>query len=456
MAFWDIPDWLRQDPWSPQFEYFASDIIAQVEQVNVDLFSIINFVSTVLVPTVINNSAAIAEISVDTVPTIAETLAEVSSATADAEIFVAAAVTAETTEVVNGFAGFWSSIQGIFRVLYLRAKIILETVWSTIAHVATVVYEAFKEFLEAIHFKTIMKVHQILMFVSSAYRNMMKKVYRAIFRISEAVGLGASFFSLALRNSRNLILDITTLMGGHYDVAQLTWLRSMNTVLNRIQAKANQYKNDPEEFFHDLEEIIDKPTMDAKGDFAGGFLTTLENASKTAATIADQFGKIGVDVANLVNDLPPFIKNQIPDVIPQIGVEINDFVQQQFNPAVQRLNNLVDQLNADKEQTEAKLGTLVDRLKNPGDYLKEIEQLTPEDRYQARLYVSDVAFSPAIDWNTMLNTIGYGTDQEYNTQIETPYPTAPPPQYLTFEIGSPTVIPPGALLPRDTWFVGDY
>ncbi|GAI32621.1 unnamed protein product, partial [marine sediment metagenome] len=92
-------------------------------------------------------------------------------------------------------------------------------------------------FLDAIHFTTLLQVHQIAYILSGDYREMMSHVYNEIAEVSGALGLGSGYLILLHRNARNVILDVSGMMGRSYDVAEITWLQQYSDYLKKFNER---------------------------------------------------------------------------------------------------------------------------------------------------------------------------------------------------------------------------
>lgn len=451
-----LPDWWDTGPTTFQFELWIGGFAQAITEVAGGVSELVWFLENLLVPTILYWAETVLTGGVDDIVELAVALQEAAEAQALLNIEVMAATTAEVAVATEAFNGTWSKVVNATRVAWHEQTAIASQIFHTVASKAVVIWKTFKKLLEAIHFKTIMKVHQILSLLWPAYRRMMKTVYNRIARISEAVGLGAHFINLALRNSRNLVLDASTLMGRTYDVAQVAWMTDLNAFLPVIQRNAHKYENDPEEFFNDLDNWIDKPTQDVKGEFAVSFLLTLQNASETAGQWADGFHKIGIDIETLVNDLPEYIQKHIPDVVLDITGPITKYIQDNVTPTIDLLDGAIELLQEEKEGIQLSMDGVIERLKKPGTLLKGVDDLEYWERLDEEETIAEVA------GRTMIRAEGYiaqalaPVSEEFKRIAAAAILVYQPPAWHIPEVplGTKLAITPGT--PHTGWFVGDY
>jgi len=132
------------------------------------------------------------------------------------------AVTTAITDTMLGIAGNSSIISAELwadtTLLTSETLAISAEITTTVNNAATALYletstqvnaikASYNMFLEAIHYDTLLKIHEIAYIVSGDYRVQVNKIYGRIAEVSEALGLGAQFINLALRNARAITLD---------------------------------------------------------------------------------------------------------------------------------------------------------------------------------------------------------------------------------------------------------
>jgi hypothetical protein len=354
------------------------------------------------------------------------------------------------TKFVGG--GIGSRIKSLINWLVKNVR----TVYSTLTGVIKSIENVMARVLEAIHFKTILKVHKILQIVSPQYRAMMKKVYDKIARISEALGLGPQFLLLALMNVRNLVHDVGSMFGKSYDLAQLEWMVTLNKYLTVFTTRMNTYRNNPEALLFDLGELIERPATDAKGTFQRGIITSLEGVLEVAAKMGDGLARIGIDIEKLHDDLPAFIKNVIPDPGEVFWNNLEGFLRDHYNPTINALQSEVGLWADELEAAQGRVGDLVERLRKPGDLIRGVDQLPAAERAEQEAILSEVTNRRLTDLMTIWAPDVLVAREELQAIVRQPIPPSTPSLPLSYEpMGlTPVAIGPGAQ--RGTWFVGDY
>ncbi len=331
-----------------------------------------------------------------------------------------------------------------------------KNVYTTVAAYIKSTADTFQAILEIIHFKTILQVHSIAQIVSPQYRAMMVKVYDAISKASDALGLGPMFMTLAIQNTRNLVLDVTAMFGQKYDLGQVSWLGTLNNYLDHFNTKIEKYRLNPEAVFWDLAELIERPAQDAKGAFQQGIISGLDTALDFASKMGTGLARIGIDIVKLHEDLPAFIKNVIPDPGEVFWTNFDGFLQQHYLPMVTELQNEIGSWNADLQASQQTVSGLVDQLRKPGDLIKNIDALPTYEREDQDRILADFSnrrLGRLVD--SLMPALSLSKQKlESNARIPIPPPQGLP--ILSYEPQSGSVPGVGATAQRGSWFVGDY
>ena len=211
---------------------------------------------------------------------------------------------------------------------------------------------SFKSFLTNIYFDTLVGVHKIAMLVSADYRNVMKGLYSEISQVSSALGFGPYFLALALQNTRNLVLDVSTSMGMRYDMAEIQWLSTFHEYLGNFAGATYKYTNDPEAVFFDLTRWVETDALDKKGAFVEALTKTLDHVADTVGEMVDTVVLIRDDLEHLVKDLPDKIRSQVEPYIQPHIERFDDFITETYDPtqiAFERIIGNIQSLQTPKK-----------------------------------------------------------------------------------------------------------
>ena len=330
------------------------------------------------------------------------------------------------------------------------------TVWNQILGWVKVITAGFKAFLDAIHYKTLVALHKIAYLVSSEYRAVSNKVYGEISRASSALGLGPHYLELFYQSARVLILDVSTSLGRGYDVAQLEWLSTFNGYLKVFNSRAYRYKNDPALLFYDLEQLVERPALDAKGAGTAAIFNTLDSLLTSTENTVTNIQKINTDVEQLVFNLPQSVREHIQPYTDKVTKKVDEFIENSYNPAMNTLNALILAIKGTQETTKGALAGVIARIAKPANYLLEIDSMDDLDRIDQENKIAGVA------------SRGYAQDSNYvagETHGEYVHLEAIA-AALQAVIISPVTFPQEVNLPqrsaiepatpRETWFIGDF
>jgi len=366
---------------------------------------------------------------------------------------IAATVISGVTTALTWTAGYvWAQIGWLSEWMAVKAKIVYTWFSGYVNSIST----TFREILKVIHFKTILQVHSIVYVVSPQYRAMMTKVYDAIGKASQALGLGAQFLTLAIQNTRNLVMDVSGMIGQKYDLAQVVWLGTLNKYLDHFNRNATKYMNNPEAVFWDLAELIERPAQDAKGAFQQSIISGVDTALDFAKVLADNFMRIGIDVETLYDDLPQFLKDRIPDPGDVFWDNLQGWMQEWYIPTVNRLDTEIAAWQGRLNEAQARTSSLVQDLRRPGTVMKAIDTLSPAERTQQENLIFEISNRRLGDLIFDMAPMFAWEKQELEIAARVPIPPPIESAPLTYEPVTAHLTGVTPMTPRNTWFVGDF
>lgn len=332
----------------------------------------------------------------------------------------------------------------------------LQQAWAWLVdHIAKLLHD-FEALLNAIHFKTIMLIIQIASIVSPAFRAVMKKVYDAISRLSKALGFGPEFLILALRNSRTLIMDVSSMLGRSYDIGRVQWLASMNAWMKKAATLFDRYKNHPELVFEDLEEDIEKNFANDGAGAMSGLWGTVAGVTQTLLDTAIDLGKINADLVKLVNDLPETVRKNLPEQLLKWMWEGSWLMQWTVLPGLTNLNTLVGAHAAELLSLRTAATAAAARILAPKDAVKALATLTDAEQAEAAVVLDALQNQRRAAQALALNLGMAPAVAEFDKLLRLAPPVTPPPAVLLLEPGDVPRRELGAFTPRQTWFVGEY
>lgn len=411
-------------------------------------------------PFLIPIAAAIGSAISAAIAAVATVIATISIAVTTAVIAIAAAVAAVTVTVVSAMvtAVMWFGSWVVAQVGWLTNWILAgaRAVYAQTSAFVTSVYHTFHKILVTIHFKTIMEIHSIAYIVSPQYRSMMKKVYSAIGNASKALGLGPLFLTLAIQNTRNLVLDVAGIMGKKYDLSQVTWLGTLSKYLDHFNVNAAKYANNPEAVFWDLAELIERPHQDMKGALMGSALSSIDTALQFASTVGDGLARIGIDIEKLYDDFPDFVKRTIPDPGQVFWDNMDGFLTDWYRPTIARLDGAIGEWQGRLTEAQDRVSELAEKLRKPGDLLKAIDNLPTTEREQQEDIFYDISNRRSWRLIQLMSPAAALDFDELEAKARKPIPPPAVSPALTYEPVTSSTVSPGSATPRNSWFVGDF
>lgn len=336
--------------------------------------------------------------------------------------------------------------------LALKEAFISGNIFATVKAVGVM----FAEFLTAIHFQTILKIHNIAFLVSSEYREMMRKVWGQIAEFAEAVELPAGYIEAAINTARTVVLDVSGFLGRPYDLGEITWLSEFQVLLKRMQSKAEQYRKNPQIIWEDLNELVIKPTIDNKARTQQHILSTIENVIDFGEKTVEDIEALRSKLRDGLDKLPFQWAKDIVLKTDDIWFRFESWKSEVYLPIIGNMGEIIDELHVRQTNNKDKLNEMFADLRYPGDYLGTVDDLPDQQRLIQEEKIAEVSRRASdrevTDWtkHTESKTL---TLESVLRAIE----FMPPPSKLPYvKLDMITVRPGGQIADHSTWFVGDY
>lgn len=315
---------------------------------------------------------------------------------------------------------------------------------------------SFAAFLTAIHFSTLLAIHNIAYILSAEYRIMMNKIFHQLRTLSANLGLGVDTIMLLLENTRSVAASASAIMGRNYDLFQISWLKQFHGIFKKMSGRLGQYRGNPGSLITDLDDWITKPVLDVAAHTQLFLFKTISQLTKgieeTVGLVSDLFG----DVEKLVKDLPDFIRVEIKPGFDKLNKQFEDFLYESYDPAVKTLTGVTNALDSHRKKAEKDIDNISERLKYPGNLFITIDDLTDEERLEQEALIAEVAS----------RTYDKSTDEFFEESKSTHEKLSKIGDALDIELPSPPWESGEAVFPlkvagvkaafRKTWFVGDY
>jgi len=321
---------------------------------------------------------------------------------------------------------------------------------------ASSIADSFKAMLTAIHFDTLVRVHHVLEIVSPNYRELLRSVYGEISKVSEALGFGPHFLSLALQNMRTLVLDASSLFGRGYDMGEIQWLNSFQGYLSKFSAATYRYANDPEALFFDMARWVEKPMLDNKGSFIEGLIITVERTTEAVEGFVDDLTTVRDDFDRLVLQLPENIREHVEPLVRPYLEKFDNFKEANYDPFEKEINRLLDAVEVEQKAHRERMDDIIERLKKPGDLLEDIDRLSLAERLLQEDKISAIAnrsLTRGSETGTPFRDQAIkgllGIREAFTEQRERP-------SWYVEEMEMPSRPAGAPVKERKTWFVGDY
>jgi len=315
---------------------------------------------------------------------------------------------------------------------------------------------AFTSFLEYIHFATLIQVHEIAYLTSADYREMMTEVYGQISKFSKAIGLGSQFVTLALRNTRNVVLDVSSMLGRGYDLGEVSWLQEMNGFFQAVNQDAQNIAKDPYSILNLLDDKIMKPSLDQKGGVVSGLFSTINGMLTGLDKVVTDIDYLNKDVLRLYSELPENIRSYVKPYIDDYVLPVSEFIEKEYQPQYRRITQTLDIIDVRISDTKNSVSKVVKRLTKPGDIVEGIIGLPPGERAEQAAKLFNTINDPIINEATEAIQLSDTEGKRLESIIKALEDQTSPPDILNLEPVSVGVKNAGEDDTTTTWQVGDY
>lgn len=390
------------------------------------------------------------------VDTVSDAVTEIVGFISNNKILVALAVVAAVVLLQPEFIAMATAINANSAALAAEGASFWATAGVSVSMYAEALSISMGSFLTAIHFSTLLSIHQVAYLVSEDYRGMIVGVYNDVARVSGQLDLGTAFLLLAHRNARNIVLDASSMMGQSYDLGEVTWLNQYVEYLRKFNDKASQYRNNPGEILHDIDEWLVKPSVDFKAGITAQIITSIDAAAGLITTTVQDLTTLRYDFGQLISDLPAQIQDKITPYVADIFTKYDTWIKNDYKPALKQFDDILEALGSQHTEAQITVAGLIERLKNPVDYLREIEWLGPDEREQQEQALYDLTTKPLQREITETTGIAEAVSFEMEKLLEALEYESPPPAWYNKEVTAPARPAGAPVVKRNTWFVGDF
>lgn len=395
------------------------------------------------------------------------TIATISVLVASIVTAAAAAISAVVATIITSIGGVLSGITTVISSTTLELFATITTGTSNLLAVTGIeyvaleswvsaVYGGFQSFLTAIHFTTLMNIHQISYLLSAEYRSMMDKVFMKLGEFSNAVGMATGFMETAIQIGRKTSLEVSSFLGKSFDVAEIVWLKDLQGLLGRISDTAAEYEQNPSRIWQDIDELIVKPATNAKAKVQQGVFTTVESLLGMADTAQKVLTEYKDEITGIIGHLPEKWRNEILPRIDKVYLDIQTWQRETYNPALDKIGAVIDVLNGEQQNNRNSLRSLIERIAFGGDLLAEIDKLPETERIRQERIIGEIATR-----ETRRQTAAWTSEVEKHYVplqliIDAMAYGEPSPKFMQLETAG-LRLPIGKQTKRQgTWFVGDY
>lgn len=328
--------------------------------------------------------------------------------------------------------------------------------YATLSAWIKAVKAGFTAFLEAIHYKALLEIHDIAYILSSSYRGMLNKVYGKLGEFSEAIGRHTGFLETAIQLARNTSLRVSSFLGKRFDIAEVVWLKDFNGLLAKINETTAVYAANPSQIWHDIDDLIVKPATDAAAEAQLTMFATVKSLGDMLKAGDDMLTTVQADFGAVVNELPARWRQDLIPIVENVADDIRHWRDKIYAPTIETLDKVIDVVYARTSEARQNMQEIAARLAKGGDILADIDKLPDDDRIDQQGKISGITSRLFVERSDL-----WQKEVEKHTitleSIIAAIKFDTPPE-LWFVPEKPALATPVGkqAVDRKTWFVGDY
>lgn len=293
---------------------------------------------------------------------------------------ITSALTTVTTKVAASVHTASSNLLGITNIKY-----------ATVSAWIKAVKAGFTAFLGAIHYKALLEIHDIAYILSSSYREMLNKVYGKLGEFSEAIGRHTGFLEIAIQIARSTSLRVSSFLGKRFDIAEMTWLKDFNGLLERINETTTLYAQNPSQIWHDIDDLIVKPATDAAAEAQLTMFTTVKSLGDMLKASDDMLTTVQVNFGEVVNELPAKWRQDLIPIVENVEDDIRHWRDKIYVPTIETIDKVIDVVYTRTTKAREAMLEISARLARGGDILAAIDELPDDERIEQERKIAEVA-----------------------------------------------------------------
>jgi hypothetical protein len=400
--------------------------------------------------------------------------AVVGSVVASISVLVASVITAVVTALSTVIASITLSIGGIVSTIssalsatILQVSSIVHTATANLLAVCNINYaklsayikavrSGFAAFLEAIHYKTLLEIHDIAYILSAAYRSMLDKVYGKLGEFSEAIGRTTGFIETAIQLGRSVSLRVSSFLGKSYDLAEIVWLKNFNSLLERINDTSNLYASNPSRIWNDIDELIIIPATDAAAEAQITMFATVKSITDMIKRGDEMLTTVQLNFGAVVDELPAKWRNDILPVVEDVAEDIKKWRDGIFAPTMEVIDKVIDVLYTRTLEAKQTMQDIAARLARGGDLLANIDNLPETERLEQERIIGEISTRTyRRESELWQETVIQESITLESILAAVKFELPPELWFIPEQVG--LAVPVGKqAVTKESWFVGDY
>jgi len=325
------------------------------------------------------------------------------------------------------------------------------------------VYEAVKWFIDFFKIKEIIRIIEVVRYISPKFRAWTDKLLGGVRELSEKIGLGADGLFHMLHAIQGVLSTTGSMLGKDWQWLESASVEKIMKATQEVALWGEAMANDPIGYMNqvftdsineDLEEA--KSTWDQIWKGLADGLEWGEKALESTKELTESLRELEVS-------LPAKVRNLIPQSVwSEIG-RADELLETQILPKFTVVNTEIQKLTAhlvthDELVTrhEAQIKYTLKQLKRPGDLLIQVDELSLDEMHSQLAKIDEVSARTSLDEMKIYDE----EDSEIIAALDrieaAGISPSKPPAFMTLEATRIPQTTPDNSGRFHNWFVGDY
>lgn len=320
----------------------------------------------------------------------------------------------------------------------------------------TAILDKIRSFQKAIHTKIKANADKINETTKAGYQNMMGITFRQVAKVSKQLELGDYTLTHILENARSMAMSSANITGSNYELFQLAWMSDQKVILQKMSKDIHRYKKQPENLIADIDGWVISKVLGVSAKTQLFTFVSLEKLAEGLKRSVEDAEDIRDKLNKHIDKLPGFIKKRIEPEVEKLNKMFDKFIDDTYKPTAKAVDKAIDNLKYRTDKQGNEITGILKRIKYPGSYLTEIDELEADERLDQEGIISDVTRRVYDRTTSKFSSESQKARNRLSDQRDALKRKLPPLPWAKGKVKLPEKATLTPASTRETWFVGEH